>query len=284
MWSGSLSFGLVNVPINVFNTTEEKEFSFKQLCPQHLARIKHKNVCELDGQEVSYQDIKKGFELVKDQYIVIEKAELDQIKLDSNKNIEIKEFVNLSELDLLLIGKSYYVTSNSKLGNNKGFQLLARILHDSNKIGIGQIVIKDREQIVAVRYYQNNCLMIHVLRYLDEIRPTDEIPDVNSDKIKLEAEELNLAKMLVDKYTTKHLDLTKYEDEYTKELRHLIEAKSKGETITVKDEIKPKAQMDLMEALKSSLEVSLKPKIEVKNESKTQQKKSLNSKGKNKKA
>jgi len=284
MWSGSISFGLVSLPISIYNTSESKDISFKQLCKDGH-RIRHKNFCD-NGDEIPYPEIIKGYEITKDNYLVISKEELDNLKLESNKNIEIKEFVDINDLDPLLIEKSYYAVPNSKIGGNKPFQLLTKILHDTNKIGIGQIVIKDREQIVAIRYYQN-CLMIHILKYLDEIKPIDEISEVLDfvkEKPSITVDELNLAKLLVDKYSKKHLDLAKYEDQYTKELRQLIDAKSRGEAITVKDEIKPKVQMEVLEALKLSLELDKKPKIEVKNESKTKIKKSLNSKGKNKKA
>lgn len=256
IWSGSISFGLVTIPIKLYPATEDKQFSFNQLCPNGH-RIKYKRWCPVEEKEVPYSEIKKGYEIQRDNYVVIEKDDLEKIKLKTTKSIDIKEFVDIEEVDPILIEKSYYVAPDTKRGNDKAYSLLIKILSDTKKIAIGKIILRDKENIVSLRPYQRGMVM-HILKYLDEIRPTDEIPEIteaSKQKTKLEPEEISLAKMLVDKFSSKQLDLSDYSDSYAKELEKLIEAKSKGRSIVSKPEPKQKVTPDLLEALKASMQV-----------------------------
>ncbi len=249
IWSGSISFGLVTIPIKLYPATEDKQFSFNQLCPNGH-RIKYKRWCPVEEKEVNYSEIKKGYEIEKDNYVVLEKSDLEKVKLKTTKSIDIKEFVDFKELDPIPIEKSYYVAPDTKHGNSKAYSLLVKVLSDTKKIAIGKIVLRDKENIVALRPYQRGMVM-HVLKYLDEIRPTDEIPEITEltkEKAKLEAEEISLAKMLVDKFSSKDLDLSEYSDTYAKELERLIDAKSKGKPLVAKAEPKQKTAPDLLEA------------------------------------
>lgn len=257
IWSGSISFGLVSIPIKLFPATEGKQFSFNQLCPKGH-RIKYKRWCPMEEKEIPYSDIKKGYQLQKDNYLVIEPEDLQKIKLKTTKSIDIKEFVSSDELDPILVEKSYYVAPDTKKGNDKAYSLLVKVLSDTKKIAIGKIILRDKENVVALRPYQRGMVM-HILKYLDEIRPTDEIPEITEaakQRTKLDPEELTLAKMLVDKFSSKELDLSEYSDTYAKELEKLIEAKSKGKPFITKPEPKQKAKPDLLEALKASMQVS----------------------------
>jgi DNA end-binding protein Ku len=256
IWSGSISFGLVTIPINLYPATEDKQFSFNQLCPKGH-RIKYKRWCPVEEKEIPYSEIKKGYQIQKDNYIVIEDKDLEKIRLKTTKSIDIKEFVKSDELDPILIEKSYYIAPDTKRGNDKAFSLLVKVLSDTNKIAIGKIIIRDKENIVAIRPHQR-AMVMHILKYLDEIRPTDEIPEITEavkQRAKLEPEEISLAKMLVDKFSSKELDLSEYSDTYAKELERLIEAKSKGKPIVAKTEPKQKVTPDLLEALKASMQV-----------------------------
>ena len=256
IWSGSISFGLVTIPIKLYPATDDKSFSFNQLCPKGH-RIKYKRWCPVEVKEISYSEIKKGYEIEKDNYVVIEKNDLEKIKLKTTKSIDIKEFVDSKELDPIIIEKSYYVAPDTKRGNDKAYSLLVKILSDTKKIAVGKIVLRDKENIVSLRPYQRGMVM-HVLRYLDEIRPTDDIPEITEaakQRAKLEPEEISLAKMLVDKFSSKHLDLSDYSDTYAQELEKLIEAKAKGKPIIFRTEPKQKATPDLLDALKASIEV-----------------------------
>lgn len=256
IWSGSISFGLVTIPVKLIPATDDKQFSFNQLCPK-AHRIKYKRWCPVEEKEIPYSEIKKGYEIEKDNYVIIEKTDLDKIKLKTTKSVDIKEFVDSKELDPIIIEKSYYVAPDTKRSNDKAYSLLVRILSDTKKIAIGKIVLRDKENIVSLRPYQRGMVM-HILRYLDEIRPTDDIPEITEaakQRAKLEPEEISLAKMLVDKFTSKQLDLSNYSDTYAQELEKLIEAKSKGKPIVTKPEPKQKVTPDLLEALKASMQV-----------------------------
>jgi DNA end-binding protein Ku len=177
IWKGSISFGLVNIPIKLYITSDnDKDFSFNQL-DNKGHRIKYKKWCPVEDREVSYSQIKKGYQISKDNYAVIEKDDLDKIKLKTTQSIDVKEFIDSNDFDSLLIEKSYYVApeKNKKTGAiDKAYTLFARIINETKKIAIGKVVLKDKEHLVALRAYQRGIVM-HQLRYIDEIKPVDEI-------------------------------------------------------------------------------------------------------------
>jgi DNA end-binding protein Ku len=219
---------------------------------------------------------KKRYEISKDNYVVIEKEDIDNIKLKTTNTIEIKEFIDSEDFDPIFIEKNYYIgpetgtknknKSKNKSSSNKAYSLFVKILHETNKVAIGKVILRDKEHLVALRAYQRG-LVMHQLRYLDEIRPMDEITGIgdNSSSItsqKIDAKELSLGKTLVDNLTSKEFDIGHYSDTYAKELEKLIEAKSKGQKVSVETEKEEEAgdtTKDLLEALKASLKVKGKP-------------------------
>jgi DNA end-binding protein Ku len=256
VWKGSISFGLVNIPIKLYSAAEDKTFSFNQLCPRGH-RIQYKRWCPVEHTEVSYQEIQKGYEMSKDNYALIEKQELEKIKLKTTKTIDIKEFVDAKELDPIFVQKSYYVAPDSK-APDKAYLLLVNILKNTDKIAIGKVVLRDREQLVALRAFQRGIIM-HLLHYLDEIRPMDEIKEISAsatNKIKLEEQELALGKILVEQLGAERFDISNYSDAYTNELENLIKAKSQGKAHIVKQEEPNETTKDLLEALKASVSKS----------------------------
>ena len=254
MWRGGISFGLVNIPIGVYVATEGREFSFNQMCNKGH-RIRYKKWCPVEEREASYSEIKKGYELSKDNYLVLDKQDLDRIKLKSTSTIDVKEFVDEKELDPILIERTYYIAPDSKKNkNDKAYSLLVKVLTETKKIAVGKVVLKDKEHLVVLRPYQR-ALVMHVLHFLDEIRPVDEIDELkNIQSASLDSKELSLGKMLVENLASEHLDLSKYSDAYTKELEKLIDAKSKGKTIIEKPVEKVEQTKDLVAALKASLQ------------------------------
>src|ERR671930_639118 len=247
IWKGSISFGLVNIPIKLYSATENRVYSFNQLCDKGR-RIQYKRWCPLAEREVRYDEIKKGYEISKDNYIVIENSELQNIKVKTTKAIDIKEFVDMDELDPIFIEKSYYIGPDSKT-IDKAYSLLVSILKNTKKVGIGKVVLRDREQVVALRAYQRGIVM-HILHYLDEIRPMDEIKEISemaSAKVKLDEQELSLGKTLVEQLSSDELDISKYSDAYTKQVEELIEAKAKGkELVTAPEVTGPESTKDLL--------------------------------------
>ena len=268
IWKGAISFGLVNIPIQVFSAEQKEEYtSFSQLC-QKGHKIKYKKWCPVEEREVPWSEIKKGYEIIKNNYVVIEKEEIENIKLKTTNTIEIKEFINSEEFDPLFIEKSYYVgpdtgKQNKSVNNTtsntipaKAYSLFVKILNETKKVAIGKVVLRDKEQLVALRAYQRG-LVMHQLKYLDEIRPMDEVGGLDSSQ-KIDANELSLGKTLVENLTAEEIDPGQYSDAYTKELEKLIEAKSRGEKVTVKEEEKPEETTDLLKALKASINTQTK--------------------------
>jgi len=214
--------------------------------------------CPVEEREIQWFEIKKGYEITKDTYVVLEKEDLEGIKLKTNNTIDVKEFIESEEFDPLFIEKNYYVGPN--LGkkkktagiSSKAYSLFVKILNETNKIAKGKVVLREKEHVIALRAYQRG-LVMHQLKYLDEIRPMDEIGDLDSLQ-QVDSKELSLGKTLVENLTTERFDLGQYSDSYAKELEKLIEAKSKGQKVIIKEqEEESKETTDILEALKASL-------------------------------
>jgi DNA end-binding protein Ku len=262
IWKGSISFGLVNIPIQVFSATQREDYSsFNQLCEKGH-KIKYRKWCPVEEREVPWSEIKKGYEITKNNYVVLEKEEIENIKLKTTNTVEVKEFIDSGEFDPIFIEKNYYVgpdPGKKKTETSaKAYSLFVKILNETNKVAIGKVVLKEKEHLVALRAYQRG-LVMHQLKYLDEIRPMDEIGNLDSLQ-KVDSKELSLGKTLVESLTTEKFDPGQYSDTYAKELEKLIEAKSKGQKVTVKEEEEQPAETtDILEALKASLRVKGRP-------------------------
>jgi DNA end-binding protein Ku len=266
IWKGSISFGLVNIPIRLYSAADGKGFSFNQLC-LNGHKIQYKKWCSVEEKEVPYHEIKKGYELSKDKYVIVEKEELQRIALKTTKTIDIKEFVDAAEFDPIFVEKSYYVAPEPKKGTNeqdKAYGLLVKVLKDSNKMAVGKVILRDnKEHLVALRAYQRGIVM-HILYYMDEIKPVEQIKEISeTSPSKIESKELELGQLLVENLTSEEFDISQYSDSYAKELEKLIDAKSKGKIfIEEKQPVAP--TKDLVSALKASLEQKKSPKGRIK--------------------
>lgn len=270
IWTGSISFGLVNVPVRLYTTIDtSKDFSFNQL-DKEGHRIRYKKWCPVEEREVEYSEIKKGYEIAKDQYVVIETQDLEKIAVESTRTINIKEFIDEQELDPLFVEKSYYVAPDStdKRGRkkakanptptvqDKAYSLLVKVLHDMKKAAIGKVVLRgEKERLVAIRAYQRG-LVLHTLHYLSEIKPLEAITEISEAKVPpIDEKERSLGQLLVENLTSKDFDISRYHDEYTDELEKLINAKAKGKIRVIRQVTKePQQTQDLIAALKASLE------------------------------
>ena len=269
IWKGSISFGLVNIPVQVFVATQKDEFSSFNQLDEKGHKIKYKKWCPIEEREVPWSEIKKGYEITKNNYVVLEKEDLENIKLKTTHTIEINEFIDSKDFDPLFIEKNYYIgpdagitkkKKNTAPSNSKAYSLFVKILNETNKIAIGKVVLRDKEHLVALRSYQRGLIM-HQLKYLDEIKPMDEVEGISSSQQpNVEDKELSLGKTLVDNLTNEQFDIGKYSDTYSKELEKLIEAKSKGQKVTIgEEEEKAEDTTNLLEALKASISIKSKP-------------------------
>jgi DNA end-binding protein Ku len=261
IWKGSISFGLVNIPIQVFSATQKEDYtSFNQVCDKGH-KIKYKKWCPTEEREVEWSEIKKGYEITKNNYVVIEKEDLEKIKLKTTNTVEVKEFIDSDDFDPIFIEKYYYIGPDAGKKKSesaiKAYALFVRILNETKKIAVGKVVLRDKEHLVALRAYQRG-LVMHQLKYLDEIRPMDEI-GIDSPQ-KIDSKELSLGKTLVENLSNEKFDPGQYSDAYAKELEKLIEAKSKGQKVVVNEEEEETEETtDILEALKASLKVKSKP-------------------------
>jgi DNA end-binding protein Ku len=270
IWTGSISFGLVNIPVRLYSAIDtSRDFSFNQL-DKEGHRIRYKKWCPVEEREVDFSEIQKGYEIAKDQYVVIEKQDLERIAVESTRTINIKEFVDEQEIDPLFVEKSYYVAPDSteKRGRkkakensvpaiqDKAYSLLVKVLHDTKRAAIGKVVIRgEREHLVAIRAYQRG-LVLHTLHYLTEIKPVEAITEISEGKVPtIDEKERSLGQLLVENLTNNDFDISRYHDEYTEELEELITAKAKGKVRTVRQATKePQQTQDLIAALKASLQ------------------------------
>ena len=253
IWSGSISFGLLNVPIKLYSAVSRKNVSFRELRESDGSRIRHKRVAEADGEEVPYEDIVKGYEVSPDQYVVVTRDELEEIDPKRTRAIEIQDFVDLDDIDPIYFDHPYYLGPDK--GAEKAYALLVKAMSDARKVAIARFVLRNREHLAAIRP-ATSVLTMATMRFADEVVAPDELGEdvVPQDGRKLEKREVDMAKQLIDSLTS-DFDPGKYRDEYREELLSLIDRKAQGESVVepVSEEPKPTKTPDLMAALEESL-------------------------------
>ena len=252
IWSGSISFGLLNVPVKLYSAVSKKNVSFRELRAEDGSRIRHKRVAEADGEEVPYEEIVKGYEIAPEQYVVLTRDELEELDPKKTRAIEIQDFVDLDEIDPIYFDHPYYLGPDK--GAEKAYALLVKAMADSNKVAVARFVLRNKENLAAIRP-MGSVLTMATMRFADEVVSPKEIEEVVSENGETpKKQELEMAKQLIDSLAG-DFDATKYEDEYRKELLDLIERKAKGEKIVegVSEEPTPTKAPDLMAALEESL-------------------------------
>jgi len=252
IWSGSISFGLLNVPVKLYSAVSKQTVRFKELREGDGSRIRHKRVAEDDGKEVPYEKIVKGYEISPDQFVVMTREELEELDPKRTRAIEIQDFVDLDEIDPIYFDHPYYLGPDS--GAEKAYALLVQAMEEERKVAIARFVLRNRESLAAVRP-MNGVLTMATMRFADEVVSPDQLDDVLPDAdVKLDKREVEMAKKLIDSLAA-DFEADKYRDEYREELLDLIERKAKGEDIVVQagEELKPTKAPDLMAALEESL-------------------------------
>jgi DNA end-binding protein Ku len=252
IWSGSISFGLVNVPVKLYTAVSRKTVHFHQLHDADQRRIRQKRVCEADGEEVSYDNIVKGYEISPDTYVVIEPEELDALDPKRSKTIEIEQFVALAEIDPILYDQPYYVAPAT--GAAKAYRLMLEAMRESDRVAIARVVLRQKEHLVALRA-SGDVLLMETLVFADEVVPPDTLDEVSAAaEVDVAERELTVARQLIEMLSGT-FDSSQYRDEYRDAVLALIEAKVAGEEIAVAPSAPaPAAVPDLMAALQASVE------------------------------
>ncbi|HEX2468370.1 MAG TPA: Ku protein [Solirubrobacterales bacterium] len=252
IWSGSISFGLLNVPVKLYSAVSKKNVSFRELRAEDGSRIRHKRVAEADGEEVPYEEIVKGYEIAPEQYVVLTREELEELDPKKTRAIEIQDFVDLDEIDPIYFDHPYYLGPDK--GAEKAYALLVKAMKESNKVAIARFVLRNKENLAAIRA-MDDVLTMATMRFADEVVSPKELEEVSSENgEEPKKQELEMAKQLIESLAG-DFDPSKYEDEYRNELLDLIERKAKGEKVVsaVSEEPEPTKAPDLMAALEESL-------------------------------
>jgi len=255
MWKGVVSFGMVSIPIRLYNATESStKVSFRQLCPDHRSPISYKRYCSEGDHEVSYGDILKGYEVGKDRYVIIDEKDLDNLPLTTAHSIEIEEFVPRDDIEPGLYFNSAYFMEPEELGK-KPYQLLRKALEATGRMAIAKIALRDREHLAAL-HPNGPGLLMNTLHWPDEIRSTEGLKGLEGD-IKINPKELEMAKALIESLADT-FDPSRYKDEYREAVMKVVQAKIEGEEIEAPAAPQPAKVMDLMEALRASVEAAKK--------------------------
>jgi DNA end-binding protein Ku len=251
IWTGAISFGLVNVPVKLYSATSPKTVRFHQLSAKTGARIKQKRVDPSTGDEVSFDDIVKGYELTPDRYVLIEPDELEALDPKATKTIDIEEFVDLAEIDPIYYDHSYYLAPTT--GGAKAYQLLLEAMREAGKVAIGRVVIRSRQQLCALRPTEDVMTMSTML-FGDEVLSPDRIDELDAlGDAEASKRELTMAQQLIASLSAE-FDPMKFKDDYRERVLDLIERKAAGEEIAVQPQAEePAAAPDLMAALEASL-------------------------------
>jgi len=253
IWTGAISFGMVTVPVKLYSALNRKSVRFHQLSSKTGVRIAQKRVDPQTGEEVPYEDVVKGFEIAPDRYVVIEPGELETLQPKKTKTIEIEDFVELSQIDPVYYDHPYYLAPGP--GGAKPYRLLLEAMRDTGKVAIARVVIRSKENLVALRPI-GDALGMATMIFADEILPADRIEEIaEAAEVKTTKRELDIAKQLVESLAGE-FEPERYSDTYRQEVLAMIERKAQGEEIGVQpaaEEVAAPAP-DLMSALKASLD------------------------------
>ncbi|QBR85029.1 Ku protein [Legionella israelensis] len=248
IWSGSISFGLVNIPIKLYSGTESHSLDFHLLRKNDLCPIQYARVCRVDGKEVPWEEILKGYEYQEGDYVILEKKDFEKASAKKSHTFEINEFVKEAEIDSIFYDTPYYL--EPKKEGRKAYALLREALKQTKMVGVGEFVMRNRENLAVIKPY-GDLLLLNKLRYKEDIRDPEMLSLPESDLFK--EKELDMAKQLIDQLT-ETFKPEDYKDTYVTDLKKLIEAKAKGKKFKKpKEVVEPEKVTDIMELLKKSL-------------------------------
>lgn len=254
IWTGAISFGLVNIPIRLVTAVEDKSVSFRQIRRGDNSRIRHRRVAQADGEEVTQDDIVKGYEVAPDRYVVIDPAELKALDPTSTRTIDIEDFVELADIDPIYYDSSYYLVPQETAA--KPYKLLHEAMRSSGKAAVARFVLRSKQYLAILRPL-GDAIAVSTVVYHDEVVPTARLDGLPGDDVELNDRELAMAEQLVASMTT-DWDPQKYEDSYRQKVLELIEQKAEGQDIVSVPAAEKESGdvVDLMAALEQSLQAA----------------------------
>jgi DNA end-binding protein Ku len=256
IWSGSVSFGLVNVPVKAYTAVRDHEVRFHQLQKRTGARIRNKRVSEKSGKEVDTKDIELGYEVSRGRYVTVDPEEIEELRPRSTRTIEVADFVALDEIDPIYYERTYWLAPADDAAG-RPYQLLLAAMEDRQRVGIGTVVMRRKQYLAAVRPL-DGALGMSTMRFADEVVDKSSIDQIPSRRSKPDKKQLDLAGDIVDSLATT-FDPARYHDTYTEELRDIIKRRSEGKKVVVEEPVEPMADVvDLMSALEASVEAAKK--------------------------
>jgi DNA end-binding protein Ku len=256
IWSGSISFGLVNVPVKLVTATSPRDVRFHQLHGPDGGRVSQKRVCSVDGEEVDYSEIVKGYEIRRGQYVIVEPEELEGLAPGSSRRVDIEEFVDLADIDPLFFDHSYYLVPDGPAA--RPYALLAEAMEGTGKVGIGRFVLRTKQYLAALRP-REGVLVLSTMMFADEVVDPADLEVPTAKDTKPSERELSMARQLVNSLSAAW-DPAKYQDDYREKVIAMIEAKAEGNEIAVLEvPERPAPVVDLVAALEASLARAEKP-------------------------
>jgi DNA end-binding protein Ku len=253
IWSGSISFGLLNVPVKLYSAVARRGISLREIRESDGARIRHRRVAEGTDEEVPYGEIVKAFEVSADSYVPLSKDEMEALAPEKTRAVEVQDFVDLDQIDPIYFDSPYYLGPAE--GAEKAYSLLARAMEQSGKVAIARFVFRNKEHLAALRA-NDGVLTLTTMRFADEVVPPSDLDDVlPQGKAKVAKREVEMAEQLIDSLT-RRFDPSAYRDEYREQLLALIERKAEGKdvlTAPASEEPQPTKAPDLMAALEESI-------------------------------
>jgi DNA end-binding protein Ku len=259
IWSGSISFGLVNVPVKLYSAVHPQGLSFHQFQEGTNARVRNKRVSEKTGKEVSYEDIVKGYEVEKGQYVMVDPDELAEFNPRATRTVDIEDFVGLDEIDPIYYDHTYFLAPEDSEGARKAYALLRKSMEDQGKVAIGRLVMRNKQYLAAIRPL-DGALAVSTMRFHDEVMsPTDidEIPTGRSAP-RAQPAEVKMAGQIIDSMS-REWNPKRYEDTYRIQVLDYLKKKAAGEEIVIEEEPEEQSNVtDLMSALEASLQAAKK--------------------------
>ncbi|MED7929836.1 Ku protein [Nonomuraea sp. LP-02] len=251
IWKGAISFGLVTIPVKLYSATEQKDVSFHQVHRKDGGRIRYKRVCQLDGEEIPYADIAKGYELATGEMVVLTDEDFEDLPLTTSRRIDVLQFTPAEQIDPIYFAKSYYLEPDAQ--GAKPYVLLRDALESSGQVAVVKVALRQRESLATLRV-RDGVFVLETMLWPDEIRAPDF--EFLEEDIEVRAQELKMAESLISTMES-DFDPGEYHDTYREALQHVIEAKVEGkEVVPAAEEEEAGPAVDLMAALRASVEAA----------------------------